>query len=907
MKKIKLILKIAVILVVLLILAALIVPNFIDMRRFTPAVVTIVKEQTGRDIRFDGPIKLSLFPWVKVSAENVALSNADGFAPDDMLAIGRVAASVKVLPLIKKQIQLGSVELDGFQFHYAADENGVTNLDDIFAKLEKSAAPAETPAESEAPAKAPAFDMANFSLSKVAVTNGLLSYDDRKAKQKITISPLELTTGSVALGKPVDIAFSTDVTGEEPAFNANAQLSTTVTALPEKITLDAIAGRASLLSDNSSISADLQANVIYDLAASLLNVDGLTLSSEIKLPEVDEKIMLSTSLVYDIAAGSFDVPALELGLSDIKATGSAKGSGLNGTPEITAKLATGELKLRSILTKLGMTSLLHDPNTYQNAALSLNLDLKQNTLTAPFELALDDVKISANITGDLSGAKPALDVPVTLNGMILDKYLPKTEASPAAAKPASTASSEPLKIEIPQVDLSGLPDVNFRFDAGFVEFSGIRVDKIALRSALKNSNFTLSTLTANLFGGTMAANASVTGKAASPLAGNAALKLTNIDIAKAIASVDPKMDAAGLPKRLNLTFNGSLKNNVITVSGTELDIDDLLAKLSATADLNGRPAITTDIAFNDVNLDKLMPASTAQAPAESTPAKPAEKAAPAELPLKMLMDMGIDFNGSLSVKSLTAQNISIQNIKSKLALREGAVLLTPVTADIYKGALNADITLTQEAERIRETMKINLANVSVDELFTAVGKGKRSILAGKLAASADLNSTGVAVDNILSTLSGKIAYSVTEGEIRGIAFDPKNPTNLRRGNTAINPVKGEGTIKDGVLNVSPVAATSQYLGAEIGGGITLKDMGLNLSGNVEAEGMKVPLTVGGTATSPKVSVDEKALAQALIQKYAKEQLGNILGGGKTESPSGNTEKPNPGDLLGDILKDALKK
>ena len=907
-KMIKKIIKILAVLLVLLILAALIVPQFIDLRRFTPAVAKLVKEQTGRDIRFDGEIKLSIFPWIKVTANDVALSNANGFAPDDMFSAGRLAVSVKFLPLLKRQIEIGNVEVDRLKFHYTVDPKGVTNLDDIFALMDK-----EVPYDATAPdiSDSPGFDLSSLKISGIKITNSLLSYEDMKAGSKITAFPLELKTGAVALGEPITLDFSTDIAGEGPEFKAALAIKTVVTALTDKITLTGLTGKASLLFDNSSISADMQADADYDLKATLLTIASLALSSDIKLPDVNEKLTANTALSYDTGAGSFNIPTIEVSLSDIKLVGSAKGSGLNDKPVITADLATGELKLRSILSKLGLKDLLHDPNTYQNAALSFKLDLRQNKLNAPLNMSLDDMKISANITGDFSGSKLALDVPLTLNGINADKYLPKSKA-PAPQTKQNT--NEPLKIELPQLDLSGLPDINLRLDAGFVEYSGLRTDKLVLRSTLKNSMLNVSSLSASIFGGSLSANASVIGRAKAPLEGSTTLKLTGIDTVRLMKYFDAQADTSTLPRRMNLNFNGTLKNNVLTVTNSELGLDELLAKFNATAKLDGRPTVAVDIALNDVNLDKLLPASD-----KTASDKQKEQASAAELPLKALMDTGIDLTGTLTAKSLTTQNITVRDIKSKLVMQDGAVILSPTTANLYQGKLKADITLKEEGERIKETVKISVDNASLGDLFGAVGKTNRPFLTGKLSASADLNSTGVAVQDILTSMLGNISYDVPDGILQGISYDPNNPTNLRRGNTKLNPVKGAGAIKDGVLQVAPMSVISEYLGADLSGGIDLRDMSLNLGGNVDVSGMKMPFTVKGSALEPKVGIDEKAVTQALVQKYAKgflagtlsgksgdngtksgaqNLLNEALGGKSGDNSSGKSEL---GNILGNIL------
>ncbi|HYB57604.1 MAG TPA: AsmA family protein, partial [Alphaproteobacteria bacterium] len=62
-------------LIVLLIAALFVAPSVID---FKPLIASRVKAATGRDLKIDGALRLSLLPTLSVSAAGVHLSNAAG-------------------------------------------------------------------------------------------------------------------------------------------------------------------------------------------------------------------------------------------------------------------------------------------------------------------------------------------------------------------------------------------------------------------------------------------------------------------------------------------------------------------------------------------------------------------------------------------------------------------------------------------------------------------------------------------------------------------------------------------------------------------------------------------------------------------------------------------------------------
>ena len=53
-------------LIVLVIAALVIIPNFVDVQRFKPEIEKRVSEATGRPFTINGDLDLSLFPWAGV-------------------------------------------------------------------------------------------------------------------------------------------------------------------------------------------------------------------------------------------------------------------------------------------------------------------------------------------------------------------------------------------------------------------------------------------------------------------------------------------------------------------------------------------------------------------------------------------------------------------------------------------------------------------------------------------------------------------------------------------------------------------------------------------------------------------------------------------------------------------------
>ena len=78
-KPVKILLSIIAAIVILIVIAIITLPLFIDPNDFKPEIAAAVKDKTGRDLTMTGELKLSIFPWLGISTGKMALGNAAGF------------------------------------------------------------------------------------------------------------------------------------------------------------------------------------------------------------------------------------------------------------------------------------------------------------------------------------------------------------------------------------------------------------------------------------------------------------------------------------------------------------------------------------------------------------------------------------------------------------------------------------------------------------------------------------------------------------------------------------------------------------------------------------------------------------------------------------------------------------
>src|SRR5680860_463475 len=99
------------VIVLLLIIAAVVLPLTFDPNDYKEEIQKVVKQETGRDMTIAGDIGWTVFPWLGLEVSDITIGNRQGFGNDPMLKVGQAGASVKIMPLFRKQIEIGKVSL----------------------------------------------------------------------------------------------------------------------------------------------------------------------------------------------------------------------------------------------------------------------------------------------------------------------------------------------------------------------------------------------------------------------------------------------------------------------------------------------------------------------------------------------------------------------------------------------------------------------------------------------------------------------------------------------------------------------------------------------------------------------------------------------------------------------------
>ena len=191
--------------VVLIVLALIFVPKMVN---WNAKLAAIVKESTGRDLRIDGNVKLSILPNVTFAMQGVHLSNAPGMKAPQMLSVGSVSGTLRLLPLLARRIVVDELIIQDPSVNLEVDQQGRAN----WALTSGAEPPAE--AEGKRIDGQTTLPFKDLTLGDVRLSRGHLTLFDATTGQKIVAQDINLTIALPRLSSPLTLALKMNLNDE---------------------------------------------------------------------------------------------------------------------------------------------------------------------------------------------------------------------------------------------------------------------------------------------------------------------------------------------------------------------------------------------------------------------------------------------------------------------------------------------------------------------------------------------------------------------------------------------------------------------------------------------------------------------------------------------------------------------
>lgn len=666
----------------LLALAVVAAPTLLNIDQYKPAMIAAVKEATGRELVIEGPLKLTVFPTVRISARQVRFANAVGAKGAQMVDVRWIGVRPSIRALVLGRIEIERLTLFRPALVLESDAEGRPNWE--FHPGAGAAQPAGLPSTG-----------LHLAIGTVRIREGTLSYTNPRTGQTLKAEKLEALASVGSLPGPFD-------------FDATA----TVNGIP--LSLMAKVGAPTEKGSDMSFKLKVQSGT--------LNFDG-HVSRIAPDADVTGRVSLATGGLTDFVASLVRAGGQEAPAFDAPAIGPFA---FDGDIDLSAE----RLALTDFTMSIGSESvsgsvtLVTGPNPSLESRLSLprvDAEKWRTLLSNPGALRPKPATAPAAPTpaapGAASGAAPAATA--TGTGM----------ATPAAG---SLSPFPPGFTVLLAIDAK---EVAFRTgtarDVALVVEIRKGVIAVPRLSAILPGDMILK---ANALPLAPAAPASRQG-AAPPVQAAGQFSLAGSRLRETLAWLE--IDTAGVPpgRLQTLAVEGKIAStaNSLQISDLAMDLDGQRATGSGSISFGPPLTMATSVQLDSFDLDAYLPQPRESAvvldPATSTAPAPARADAPAA-PDKTLPILGL----KARVARLVFRGGRVNGITADLAVQGNLLKVNAFKVDDLLGAkfdLKGQVADFGTAPRFDLTFNATMPDT--DKLLVYAGMPK--FLNGKLGAS----------------------------------------------------------------------------------------------------------------------------------------------------------------------------
>lgn len=787
----------------------------LDPNDYKDTIAAQVQKQTGRQVSLNGDIRLSYYPWLGLELNDVTLANPEAFGKEPFLHVDHALVRVKTIPMLQNRYEIDTVELYGAVINLAKTKSGTSNWQDLGGGKQKESKP---------------LQLSSLILGGVDIRDARISWHDNSTGARYDIHDLDLSTGQLVYGQPVDLKMSLDATSNQPAISGDASMTGTIaydmdnksaTIKPLQLTAnlkgDKIPGGSEKLAFASEVGLDLNAGTA-SVKNMLLNVLGMRVAGDIEAKKIHSpapSVTTSVDINGSDLALLFKVAEIEPLATQLAGL---RDRSFNLKSVVDADLERGDVSVPQLTAQLLGASI-------KGQVKAQNVRSKTPSFQGELNATGPDLPTLMQVAGQFQGGEEP----------VLEKYGKQLAAIPAGQKAFSVdtfvdADLNSGDVNVPRLSVktlgvnvdgnlkaSGMQNKNGNVE-GKLSVSGQNLSKVlaaldqkSLAEVLQDFNLKTSisgnradlalkpiTLTAS-FAGENIPNSPV------KLDVNAdtrvslekeELHLDDFSVKGLGLNVDGKLDARNimqdprfqgsvnvaafnlrrLMRELQMEIPKTADNKTLrkvafqsSFSGSKKDmaVKDLVFVLDDTT-MKGNLAVK-DFAkpVSEFNLNVDKLDADRYLPPKAKGGKQQQQAAAEATELPVDTLRSLNTSGKLHIGHFVISNIRMNNVNLTLSGKDGLVKLDPITAALYRGTHKGDITINAVDEKKSPRLTINTALKDIQiEPLMVDVTGKRKIR-GTGDFSAALFAVGDNTDMIKQTLNGQMSFSFRDGALIG--------------------------------------------------------------------------------------------------------------------------------------------
>ncbi|MBV7477908.1 AsmA family protein [Pseudomonas sp. PDM31] len=528
--------------------------HLFDPNDYKDEIRQIARDKAHIELTLNGDIGWSLFPWLGLELHDASVATlvkpTEPFADLQMLGL-----SVRVLPLLRREVQMSDVRVEGLNLRLVRDKDGHGNWEDVGkAPAPTGSATSTTPAvtgepvpQTTAQAEKPALPM-RLDIDSLTVNNARVEYNDEKTGRQFSAESIQLSTGAVHDSTNIPVKLTAFLGTNQPVLR---------------------------------VRTELNGELRFERALQRYKFEDLKLSGEVAGDPLQGKTVTFAAqgqLLLDKAANVAEWTGIKISANQLRALGELKVNDLDKTPQVSGGISIAQFDLAQFIDSIGQQLPAMAEGSLRKVELVSRLAATPTSVAFDnINLKVDDSSFSGRIAVE-DFAKQSLRAVLKADTFNVDRYLrPKSaEANSATqvrqAEVASTeadalagAGSTPLPQAptkeawsnerlLPVERLSKL-DVDADLTFGQLTLEKLPIQNAALKAAGQGGLLTLQNLRGDLYGGTFEATGTLDVRQPVPVL-NMQTKISRVPVEKILESQGKNPPVKGLVT-LNSALTGS--------------------------------------------------------------------------------------------------------------------------------------------------------------------------------------------------------------------------------------------------------------------------------------------------------------------------------------------------------------
>ncbi|QTH14660.1 AsmA family protein [Pseudomonas corrugata] len=384
--------------------------HLFDPNDYKEEIRQIARDKAHIELTLNGDIGWSLFPWLGLELHEASVATlanpTQPFADLQMLGL-----SVRVMPLLRREVQMSDVRVEGLNLRLNRDKNGHGNWEDIGkAPASPTTAGAPAPADQPAPpASTPAEKPAQptrLDIDSLTVNNARIEYTDEQTGKQFSAESIQLSTGPVHDSTNIPVTLTAFLSSNQPAVRVRTE-----------------------------VTGELR----FERAVQRYKFEDLKLSGEVTGDPLQGKILnfnAQGQLSLDRAANVAEWTGIKLSLNQLRALGELKVNDLDKTPQLSGGISIAQFDLANFVDSIGQKLPAMGEGSLSKVELASRIAGTPTSVELNnINLKLDDSSFSGRIAVE-DFAKQSLRAQLKADMFNVDRYLPPKSAETNSAKAA---------------------------------------------------------------------------------------------------------------------------------------------------------------------------------------------------------------------------------------------------------------------------------------------------------------------------------------------------------------------------------------------------------------------------------------------------------------------------------------